>query len=66
MRVDPAVVRSFVYAEPGDPYAPKAIADMRRALTKVEGLGSIRVREGERVGRVGSGGLGVVAHRRPA
>jgi len=45
--LDPAVVRSFVYAEPGDPYAPKAIADMRRALTKVEGLGSIRVREGE-------------------
>lgn len=45
--IDPAVVRSFIYAEPGDPYSPKAITDMRRAVAKVEGLGSIRIREGE-------------------
>lgn len=45
--LDPAVVRSFIYAEPGDPYSPKAISDMRRAVAKVEGLGSIRIREGE-------------------
>ncbi|TXM70916.1 outer membrane protein assembly factor [Methylobacterium sp. WL12] len=45
--IDPAVVRSFIYAEPGDPYSPKALSDMRRALVKVEGLGSVRVREGE-------------------
>jgi len=45
--LDPAVVRSFIYTEPGDPYSPKALADMRKALTKVEALGSIRIREGE-------------------
>lgn len=45
--IDPAVVRSFIYAEPGDPYSPKAVSDIRRSVAKVEGLGSIRVREGE-------------------
>ncbi len=45
--LDPAVVRSFIYTEPGDPYSPKALSDMRRALAKVEALGSVRIREGE-------------------
>ncbi|WP_299658590.1 BamA/TamA family outer membrane protein, partial [Methylobacterium sp.] len=45
--IDPAVVRSFIYAEPGDPYSPKAVSDIRRSVAKVEGLGAIRVREGE-------------------
>ncbi|WP_287978882.1 hypothetical protein, partial [Sphingomonas sp.] len=30
--IDPAVVRSFIYAEPGDPYSPKAVADIRRSV----------------------------------
>jgi translocation and assembly module TamA len=45
--IDPAVVRSFIYAEPGDPYAPRALSDIRRSVAKVEGLGSVRVREGK-------------------
>lgn len=45
--IDPAVIRSFIYSEPGDPYSPKAIADIRRTIAKVEGIGSVRVREGE-------------------
>ncbi|KQT77706.1 hypothetical protein ASG59_10195 [Methylobacterium sp. Leaf466] len=45
--IDPAVVRSFIYTEPGDPYSPKALADIRRSVSRVEGLGSVRVREGE-------------------
>jgi len=45
--IDPAVVRSFIYTEPGDPYSPKALSDMRRSIAKVESLGSVRVREGE-------------------
>lgn len=45
--IDPAVVRSFIYAEPGDPYSPQAVAEIRRSVAKVEALGSIRVREGE-------------------
>ena len=28
-RVDPAVVRSFIYTQPGDPYSPRALADIR-------------------------------------
>ncbi|WP_147077232.1 autotransporter assembly complex protein TamA [Methylobacterium haplocladii] len=45
--IDPAVIRSFIYSEPGDPYSPKAIAEIRRTIAKVEGVGSVRVREGE-------------------
>ncbi|WP_375464219.1 autotransporter assembly complex family protein [uncultured Methylobacterium sp.] len=52
--IDPAVVRSFIDAEPGDPYSPRALADMRRALVKVEGLGSVRVREGEALDAAGN------------
>lgn len=45
--VDPAVIRSFIYAEPGDPYSPQAVADIRKSVAKIEALGSIRVREAE-------------------
>ncbi|WP_342364237.1 autotransporter assembly complex family protein [Terrarubrum flagellatum] len=44
--VDPAVVRSFIYAEPGDPYSPRALAAIRKSVTKIEAIGSARVREG--------------------
>ncbi len=52
--IDPAVVRSFIYTEPGEPYSPKAIADLRRSLSRVEGIGSIRVREGEALDAYGN------------
>ena len=45
--VDPAVVRSFIYAEPGDPYSPKALTDIRKSVSRIEALGSVRVREAE-------------------
>ncbi|WP_342149319.1 autotransporter assembly complex family protein [Methylorubrum sp. SB2] len=45
--IDPAVIRSFIYTEPGDPYSPKAVADIRRSVARLEGLGAVRVREGE-------------------
>jgi translocation and assembly module TamA len=45
--VDPAVIRSFVYAEPGDAYSPKAIADMRKSISRIQALGSVRIRESE-------------------
>jgi hypothetical protein len=35
-RIDPAVVRSFIYTEAGDPYSPKALADVRRSVAKVD------------------------------
>ncbi|WP_238231513.1 autotransporter assembly complex protein TamA [Methylobacterium thuringiense] len=52
--IDPAVIRSFIYSEPGDPYSPKAIADIRRTIAKVEGIGSVRVREGESLDAYGN------------
>ena len=44
--IDRATVRSFIYAEPGDPYSPQAVAAIRRSVARIEGLGSVRVREG--------------------
>ncbi len=44
--LDPAVVRSFIYAEPGDPYSPQALSDIRRSVSRIEALGGVRVREG--------------------
>jgi translocation and assembly module TamA len=45
--VDPAVIRSFVYVEPGDAYSPKAMADMRKSISRIQALGSVRIRESE-------------------
>jgi translocation and assembly module TamA len=44
--IDPATIRSFIYAEPGDPYSPQAVAEIRRSVARIEGLGAVRVREG--------------------
>ncbi|MCJ2012888.1 autotransporter assembly complex protein TamA [Methylobacterium sp. J-076] len=44
--MDPATIRSFIYAEPGDPYSPQEVAAIRRSVARLEGLGSVRVREG--------------------
>ena len=64
--VDPAVVRSFIYTEPGDPYAPKALADIRRSVARIEAIGSVRVREGERLDESGNLPLFVdVTERKP-
>lgn len=53
--IPPAVVRSFIYLEPGDPYSPKALADMRRSVASIPAVGSVRVREADRLD--GSGNL---------
>lgn len=45
-QVDPAVIRSFIYAESGDPYSRRAMADIRRSVARIEALGGVRVREG--------------------
>jgi translocation and assembly module TamA len=45
--VDPAVVRSFIYLEPGDPYSPEALADTRRSVATLQALSSVRIREAE-------------------
>ncbi len=45
--VDPQVIRSFIYAEPGDPYSRRAISDLRRSVARIEALGGVRVIESE-------------------
>ncbi len=53
--VDPAVVRSFIYAEPGDAYSPQALTRIRKSVARIEALGAVRVKEASRLDA--SGGL---------
>ncbi len=45
--VDEAPVRSFIYTEPGDPYAPSRLAALRKSVARVSALASVRVREAD-------------------
>jgi translocation and assembly module TamA len=63
--VDESVIRSFVYAEKGDPYSPAAIAAIRRSVSRIEALGGVRVREGEAPAADGTLPLTVEVTERP-
>ncbi|WP_414471297.1 autotransporter assembly complex protein TamA [Microvirga sp. M2] len=63
--VDPAVVRSFIYTDPGDPYSPAAIASMRKSILNIEALSSVRVREGQALDAYGNLPLFVDITERP-
>ena len=43
---DPAIVRSFLYIEPGDPYSPRALADARASIRQIPAVGGVRMTEG--------------------
>ena len=43
---DPAIVRSFLYIHPGDPYTPAAIADARNSIRQIPAVGGVRITEG--------------------
>lgn len=45
--VDPAVIRSYIYAEPGDAYSPDAMAAIRKSVLRIQAISSARVTEGE-------------------
>ncbi|PSC03416.1 hypothetical protein SLNSH_19010 [Alsobacter soli] len=47
--VDHAVVRSFIYAQPGDPYSPTALNGIRKSVSRIEALGGVRIREAEKL-----------------
>jgi translocation and assembly module TamA len=51
---DPAIVRSFIYLEPGQPYSPKALADTRRSISSIPAVGSVRIREADRLDSQGN------------
>ena len=43
---DPAIVRSFLYIQPGDPYSPQALADAKTSIREIPAVGSVRLTEG--------------------
>ena len=43
---DPAIARSFLYIEPGDPYSPQAIEDARNSIRQIPAVGGVRITEG--------------------
>lgn len=47
--VDPKVVRSMIYIEPGDPYSPAAVAASRKSVLKLPAISSVRMREASRL-----------------
>nr|WP_204215977.1 autotransporter assembly complex family protein [Microvirga pudoricolor] len=51
--VDPSIIRSFIYIEPGDPYSPQALADTRKSVATIPALGSVRIRESETLDAAG-------------
>jgi translocation and assembly module TamA len=63
--VDPAVIRSFIYAEPGDPFSPQALAGIRKSVSRIEALAAVRVREGEALDGAGRLPLTVDVTERP-
>ncbi|MGO4173829.1 autotransporter assembly complex protein TamA [Bosea sp. TAF32] len=63
--IPPEVVRSFIYLEPGDPYSPKALADMRRSIARIPAVGSVRIREGDKLDRAGNLPIFVDVTERP-
>jgi translocation and assembly module TamA len=63
--IPPAVVRSFIYLEPGDPYSPKALADTRKSIATVPAVGSVRIREAEALDAAGNLPIFVEVTERP-
>jgi translocation and assembly module TamA len=43
---DPAIVRSYLYIHPGDPYSPAAIVDARNSIREIPAVGGVRITEG--------------------
>jgi translocation and assembly module TamA len=46
---DPAIVRSYIYLDPGQPYTPKALDDTRRSISAIKAVGAVRIREGDKL-----------------
>lgn len=52
--VDPAVIRSFIYLEEGEPYSPRKLADTRKSVASIEALGGVKVEDGAHLDRNGN------------
>lgn len=60
-----AVVRSFIYLEPGDPYSPKELADTRKSIATIPAVGAVRMREGTALDARGNLPIFVEVSERP-
>ena len=63
--IPPEVIRSFIYLEPGDPYSPKALTDTRKSIGTIPAVGSVRIREAERLDGAGNLPIFVEVTERP-
>ncbi|WP_449256551.1 autotransporter assembly complex protein TamA [Bosea sp. (in: a-proteobacteria)] len=63
--IPPEVVRSFIYLEPGDPYSPKALSDTRKSIAKIPAVGSVRIREADKLDGTGDLPIFVEVTERP-
>ncbi|MCT4492518.1 autotransporter assembly complex protein TamA [Bosea minatitlanensis] len=63
--IPPEVVRSFIYLEPGDPYSPKALTDTRKSIAKIPAVGSVRIREADKLDGTGNLPIFVEVTERP-
>jgi translocation and assembly module TamA len=52
--LDPNVVRTFIYIQPGDPYSPQKIAAMRKSMGQIEAIGSTRILESDHLDKNGN------------
>lgn len=63
--VPQAVIRSFIYLEPGDPYSPKTLADTRKSIATIPAIGSVRIREADSLDAAGNLPIFVDTTERP-
>ncbi len=49
----PAIARSFLYIQPGDPYSPRAIDDARASLREIPAVGGVRIVENKTLDALG-------------
>jgi translocation and assembly module TamA len=43
---NPAIARSFLYIQPGDPYSPQALEDARNTIRQIPAVSGVRITEG--------------------
>ncbi|MDB5510833.1 MAG: uncharacterized protein JWR08_316 [Enterovirga sp.] len=51
---DQDIVRSFIYLEPGEPYSPDRLDETRKSVASIPAVGSVRIREGDKLDRNGN------------
>lgn len=65
-KVPQRMVRSFIYVEPGVLYSPERLSEMRKSISKIEAIGSVKVKPADRLDPDGSVPLDVdVTERLP-